>query len=78
LTEDFDEAKVRQTFRDSEAQREEFIVSHAKMLAEMKAVLNPDQLQLLQQKVPALLASIQDRIHTGRSMMDNWLQPQNN
>jgi Spy/CpxP family protein refolding chaperone len=78
LTEEFDEAKIRQTFKDSEAQREEFFVSRAKMLAEMKAVLNPDQLQLLQQKVPALIASIQERMHTGRAMMDHWLQPQNN
>jgi Spy/CpxP family protein refolding chaperone len=77
LTEDFNEEKVRQMFRESTAKFEDFVVSHAKMLAEMKAVLTPEQVELLQKKVPELLDSIQNRIHTGRSLIDPWLQSHN-
>lgn len=73
LNEEFDEEKVRQTYRETTAKFEDFVVTRAKMLAEMKAVLNPDQLKLVQEKAPELFAKVQERMQTRRSMMDKWL-----
>ena len=74
LTEDFNEAKVRDMYKQSTAKFEDFVVSRAKMLAEMKAVLTPEQLKLLQDKVPQLLDELQKRIETGHSFMNTWMK----
>ncbi len=73
LNEEFDEEKVRQTYRANTAKFEDFVVTRAKMLAEMKAVLEPDQLKLLQEKAPEFLAKAQERMQSRRSMIDKWL-----
>lgn len=74
LTEDFDEAKVRELYQKMTAEHENMFIEHAKMLAEMKAVLTPEQVELLQEKVPELLDKFQDRFHTKHSMGAPWLQ----
>lgn len=74
LKEDFDEEKVRQTYRESTTKMEEFVVTGAKMFAEMKAVLTPEQLELLQQKGSELLTTMQDHSHARGQMFFSWLR----
>jgi Spy/CpxP family protein refolding chaperone len=59
LNEEFDEEKVRQTYRESVAKMEDTVVTAAKMFAEMKTVLNPEQLELLQEKGTEFLEQMQ-------------------
>lgn len=58
---EFDEARVRQTFRESTAKLEDVVVSGAKMLSEMKAVLTPEQQTILQQKGAEFLEQMEAR-----------------
>lgn len=74
LTEDFNEAKVRDLYKQSTAKFEDFVVSRAKMVSEMKAVLTPEQLKLLQDKVPQLIDELQKRMQMGRSFADTWMK----
>jgi Spy/CpxP family protein refolding chaperone len=74
LDEDFDEEKVRQTYRESTAKMEEFVVTGAKMFAEMKAVLTPEQVEILQQKGSELLSAMQDHSHARGQMFFSWLR----
>ena len=46
----FDEEKVRETFRKSSADREEMVVQKVKMIAEIKTVLDPEQVELLKER----------------------------
>ncbi|HOP47263.1 MAG TPA: hypothetical protein PK874_06335 [Desulfobacteraceae bacterium] len=71
LNEEFNKEKVRQTYREATARFEDFVVEKAEMLAEMKAVLNPEQLGLLQEKIPALMAELQENIQARRTMFDS-------
>jgi Spy/CpxP family protein refolding chaperone len=72
LTEEFDEEKVRQTYQESAAKMEEFVVTGAKMAAEMKAVLTPEQLEILQEKGTELLAQLQEHGHSRHAMFGRW------
>jgi Spy/CpxP family protein refolding chaperone len=46
----FDEEKVREAFRKSSADKEEMVVQKAKMIAEIKTVLDPEQVELLKER----------------------------
>jgi Spy/CpxP family protein refolding chaperone len=48
--EKFDEENARKAFRETFEIRENLFVLRAKMLSEMKAVLTPQQLQMLQER----------------------------
>ena len=58
-SDEFDEARVRQTFQESAAKLEDVVVSGAKMLSEMKAILTPEQQEILQQKGAEFLEQMQ-------------------
>jgi Spy/CpxP family protein refolding chaperone len=72
LTEEFNEEKVRQTYQESAAKMEEFVVTGAKMAAEMKAVLTPEQVEILQEKETELLAQFQEHGHSRHAMFGRW------
>jgi Spy/CpxP family protein refolding chaperone len=55
---EFNEEQVRQVYRDATSKFEEVVVSGAKMLTEMKAVLTPEQLKILQEKGTAFLENM--------------------
>lgn len=76
LNEEFDEDKVRQTYRQNTAKFEDFVVNRARMLAEMKEVLTPEQLQLLKDKMPELFAHVQDNMQNRHSVMGKWFPRQ--
>lgn len=48
--EPFDEEQARRAFRESTSIREEIFVLKAKMMAELKALLTPEQLELLKKQ----------------------------
>jgi Spy/CpxP family protein refolding chaperone len=48
--EEFNEEDVRKAFREASSLREELFVSRAKMMAEIKTVLNPEQIALLKER----------------------------
>lgn len=73
LNDDFDEAKVRQMYRDTTPQFEDFVVERAKMLYEMKAVLTPEQLAVLKEKSPQLLDIMQEHWQRGHMLADGWM-----
>jgi Spy/CpxP family protein refolding chaperone len=54
LNDDFDEARARQFYQQNttarEDRQEDHFVQHLKMLAEMKSVLTPEQVEILQEK----------------------------
>ena len=68
LNEEFDETKVRETYRDSVTQMEDLVVAGAKMFAEMKTVLTPEQLEFLQQRGSELLQDFQESSYIRHSM----------
>ena len=60
VTEDFDEQKVRELFQQQAPKLEDMVVEHAKMLADMKAVLTPDQIETLQAKQAELFKHMEE------------------
>jgi len=69
LTEGFNEDSVRQLFQDSSADMENHMVSMAKMISEIKAVLTADQIKLIQQKFQDLQKRIKEGGPFGPPMM---------
>ncbi len=65
-SDEFDEERVRQTYRESPAKLEDVVVSGAKMMLEMKAVLTPEQQEIVQQKSAEFLEQMQDGGMFGR------------
>jgi Spy/CpxP family protein refolding chaperone len=59
-SDNFDEARVRQTYQESAAKFEDVVVSVAKMFSEMKAVLTPEQQHILQERGTAFLEQMQE------------------
>ncbi len=50
FTEEFDEGTVREAFRESSEAREEMVVQKAKMMAEIKTILDSEQVELLKEQ----------------------------
>lgn len=49
FAEEFDEGKIRDAFRETAPAREEMIVQRAKMIAKIKTILDPEQVELLKE-----------------------------
>jgi len=65
LTQEFDEQQVRALFQKNSAELENLFVQHAKMLADMKAVLTPEQVEILKQKQSELFDQLEQHAQTG-------------
>jgi Spy/CpxP family protein refolding chaperone len=50
FAEEFNEEKVREAFRESSEAREDMAVQKAKMIAEIKTILDPEQVELLMER----------------------------
>ena len=50
FAEEFNEEKVREAFRKSSEAREDMVVQKAKMIAEIKTILDPEQVELLKER----------------------------
>ena len=50
FAEEFNEENVREAFRESSEAREDMVVQKAKMIAEIKTILDPEQVELLKER----------------------------
>ena len=66
-TQEFNEDNVRKAYRKVSSMEEEVLVSRAKMMAELRAVLNPEQIELLRERRT-------QRIEKMRGRLETWLQ----
>jgi Spy/CpxP family protein refolding chaperone len=73
-TEPFDEEKVRQAFQRITPLLEEAAVLKARLMADIRSVLNPDQLELLKQRRSEHSERMKKDMRFRESMMDTWLQ----
>ena len=65
--EEFNEDAIRNAHRQVSSIREEMLVSRAKMMAEMKTVLTPEQIELLKERRSQRIEKLKNRF-------DNWEQ----
>ena len=65
--EEFNEDEIRNAYRQAAPIKEELLVMGAKMKAEMKTVLTPEQLQLLEERKA-------ERIEQIRGRFDRWFE----
>ena len=72
--EPFDEEKVRQDFHQTCPLLEDAMVLRAKLMAELRSVLNPDQLEVLKQRKSEHSERIEKDMQFRESMIDTWLQ----
>jgi Spy/CpxP family protein refolding chaperone len=64
---EFNENEIRNAYRQAAPIKEELLVMGAKMMAEMKTVLTPEQLQLLEERKA-------QRIEEIRGRFDRWFE----
>ena len=62
--EQFNEEQARKAFREASAARENMFVSRAKMMAELKAVLTPEQLESLKERKAQRIERMRHRFKT--------------
>ncbi len=75
--EDFNEAAIRQTFQQTSAAMEEAVVLRARMFADIKGILNGDQLEQLaemQQNREERMAQRKKHREFKRAVLETWLQ----
>ena len=61
FAEEFDEEKVRDAFQETSPAREEMFVQKAKMIAEIKTILDPEQVELLKERKTRMMERWSDR-----------------
>ncbi|GAK51514.1 P pilus assembly/Cpx signaling pathway [Candidatus Moduliflexus flocculans] len=72
LTQEFDEQQVRALFQKNSGELENLFVQHAKMLAEMKAILTPEQVEMLKQKQSELFDRLEQHAQAGDGENSRW------
>ena len=75
--EEFNEAAIRQTFQQTSAAKEEAVVLRAKMFAEIRSVLNDDQLEQLaamRQNREEKMAQRKKHREFKHAVLETWLQ----
>jgi Spy/CpxP family protein refolding chaperone len=72
FAEKFDEEKVRQAFRESSEAREEMVVQRAKMIAEIKTILDPEQVELLKERKTQLMEKRRGCSGFRHMMFNTW------
>lgn len=71
--EEFSEENIRQAFAQVSSVGEELVVLRAKIFAELKTVLDTEQIELLKERHTQRAEWIKKHIDFGRSMFNNWL-----
>lgn len=72
--EKFNEENVRQAYQQMTPLMEERVVLKAKFMAELKSVLNSDQLAFLEDKRGERAEKMAERRRVRQALMDTWLQ----
>ncbi len=62
--EEFNEDDVRKAYRKISSMEEELFVLRAKMMAELRAALNPEQIELLRERRAQRIQKMRDRLET--------------
>jgi Spy/CpxP family protein refolding chaperone len=75
-TEDFNETNIQQASRQVSLAREELTMIRAKIIADFKTVLDPDQLNLLKEKNAKRFEKKKERLAFRRSMIEAMQQAQ--
>lgn len=70
----FDEAAVRQAFREKAQAMEEAVVMRARTTAAIRQVLTAEQLNAIRQEGPGRRESRREHHEFRRAMLDTWLQ----
>ena len=70
----FDEGKVREAFRKSSADREEMVVQRVKMIAEIKTILDPEQVELLKERKTQMMEKQRGCGGFRKMMFNSWCQ----
>ncbi len=68
----FDEKKVRQAYKKIASLREDQLVARAKVMNEMKAILTPEQVKLLDERTEAVSDWKETRRGYGRPFAGKW------
>ncbi|QTA90467.1 Spy/CpxP family protein refolding chaperone [Desulfonema magnum] len=74
LTEEFNEANLREAFQKAASLQEDFFVLRAKIFSEIKPLLTPEQLELLKQKKAEMTEKMKARMNFRHSKFDAWLE----
>jgi len=74
FAEKFDEEKVREAFQESSATREEMVVQRVKMIAEIKTILDPEQVELLKERKTQMMEKRRGCGGFRKMMFNAWCQ----
>ncbi len=70
----FDEENARLAFRQLSTNMEDMLVLKARIMVEIKKVLNPDQLNSLEENMQGRMKDMEENMRFRDSMIDTWLQ----
>ena len=70
----FDEAQIRQAFKDASAIREEMTVLRARIMSEIRPLLTADQLKKLKEHHDLRKQKMKERRDAKEDMFDEWLE----
>ncbi len=73
-SETFDEENARLAFRQLSINMEDMLVLKARIMVEIKKVLNPDQLNSLEESIQGHMKNMEKGMRFRASMIDTWLQ----
>jgi Spy/CpxP family protein refolding chaperone len=72
IVEEFNEEKVREAFRESSEAREDMVVQKVKMIAEIKTILDPEQVELLMERKTEIMEKRRDCSGFRQMMFKTW------
>lgn len=73
LADDPDEEALRESYRRAAEAGEEVLVKKAKMTAELRRVLSPEQRRLMADFREQVRKGVQDRVRTSQELIDIWV-----
>ena len=69
---EFNEGNARKAFQKASSIREDMFIERAKMMTEMKKILTPDQIKVLNERKAERLEKMKGRMDHRRAMVDKW------
>ncbi|MGD9245289.1 MAG: Spy/CpxP family protein refolding chaperone [Desulfobacterales bacterium] len=72
FADEFNEESVREAFRKSSEAREDMVVQKAKMIAEIKTILDQDQIELLKERKSRMMEKGRGCGGFGKMMFKTW------
>ena len=69
---EFNEGNTREVFQKASSIREDMFIERAKMMTEMKKILTPDQIKVLNERKAERLEKMKGHMDHRRAMVDKW------